>query len=124
VADRVTFAAGDFYRDELPPGHDLALLSAIIHQNSPEQNVELYRKAWRALVPGGRLLIRDHVMNEDHTGPAAGTLFAVNMLIGTLGGGTYSYAEIKATLEAAGFARSALIQPDEKMTGLIEAFKP
>ena len=32
-------SSGDFYKDELPTGHDLALLSAIIHQNSPVQNL-------------------------------------------------------------------------------------
>ena len=42
--DRVELAAGDFYLDELPGGCDLALLSAIIHQNSPTQNVEFYKK--------------------------------------------------------------------------------
>ena len=44
MLDRVRLVAGDFYEDELPGGHDLALLSAIIHQNSPEENVELFRK--------------------------------------------------------------------------------
>ncbi|MBW2071223.1 MAG: methyltransferase domain-containing protein, partial [Deltaproteobacteria bacterium] len=58
---RVELVAGDFYEDELPSGCDLALLSAIIHQNSPKQNLELYRKVHRALLPGGRILIRDHV---------------------------------------------------------------
>ena len=83
VMDRVALVAGDFYEDELPGGHDLALLSAIIHQNSTEQNIELYRKILRALVPGGRLVIRDHVMSPDHTQPATGAFFAVNMLVGT-----------------------------------------
>jgi SAM-dependent methyltransferase len=120
----IKFVAGDFYKDELPPGHDLALLSAIIHQNSPMENVELYRKIYRGLVPGGRLVIRDHVMSPDHTMPASGTLFAVNMLVVTPGGGTYSFEEIKASLESAGFIKIKLVQPDEQMSGLVEAFKP
>jgi len=62
MLSRVRLAAGDFYQDELPGGHDLAMLSAIIHQNSPAQNVELFQKVHRALVPGGRMVIRDHVM--------------------------------------------------------------
>jgi hypothetical protein len=123
VSDRVTFVAGDFYRDELPGGHDLALLSAIIHQNSPEQNIDLYKKVYRSLQGGGRLVIRDHVMTPDHTGPAAGTLFAVNMLVGTPGGSTYSFDEIAGNLGSAGFGNIRLLQPDERMNGLIEAFK-
>jgi predicted O-methyltransferase YrrM len=122
VLDRVTLVAGDFSTDELPGGHDLALLSAIIHQNSAEQNVDIYRKVHRALKPGGRLVIRDHVMSPDHTQPARGAIFAVNMLVGTEGGGTYSFAEIRSGLEAAGFTRVSLLQPDERMSGLVEGF--
>ncbi len=124
LLDRITLVAGDFYRDELPPGHDLALLSAIIHQNSPDQNLELYRRILRALEEGGRLVIRDHVMSQDHTQPLAGALFAVNMLVGTPGGGTYSFDEIREALTAAGYARIRLLQPDDRMNGLVEAFKP
>ena len=92
--DRVNLVAGDFYRDEFPPGHDLAFVSAIIHQNSPEQNLELYRKIYRALDDGGRVVIRDHVMSADRTSPKNGAIFAINMLVGTAGGGTYTFGEI------------------------------
>jgi len=122
VRDRITFVAGDFYKDELPAGHDIALLSAVIHQNSPGQNIELYRTIHRALRPGGRLVIRDHVMSPDHTRPARGALFAVNMLVVTPGGSTYSFDEIREGLKAAGFENIRLIQPDEQMNGLVEAF--
>jgi precorrin-6B methylase 2 len=124
LLDRIQLAAGDFYQDELPTGHDLALLSAIIHQNSPEQNTELYRKIFRALQPKGRLVIRDHVMSSDHTRPTRGAIFAVNMLVATAVGRTYSFEEIKSSLESAGFFNVNLIQPDERMTGLVEGFKP
>ncbi|MCE5264320.1 MAG: methyltransferase domain-containing protein [Deltaproteobacteria bacterium] len=124
MADRVTLAAGDFYADELPGGHDLALLSAIIHQNSPAENVALFRKVWRALVPGGRIVIRDHVMGPDRTEPVAGAIFAVNMLVNTDGGSTYTFGEIKAGLEEAGFVRVRLLKTGEQMDGLVEAFKP
>ena len=124
LLNRIQLVAGDFYKDELPTGHDLALLSAIIHQNSPEQNSELYQKILRALQPEGRLVIRDHVMSSDHTQPASGAFFAVNMLVVTAGGNTYSFEEIKSSLESAGFIKVNLIQPDERMNGLVEGFKP
>jgi len=120
---RVTLVAGDFYRDELPAGHDLVLLSAIIHQNSPAQNVELYRKCWRALEPGGRIVVRDHVMSPDHLRPLAGALFAINMLVSSEGGGTYSPAELRETLEAAGFVNVRLLRDGERMDALVEAEK-
>jgi len=124
LTDRVTIAAGDFHTDPLPPGHDLALLSAIIHMNSPEENRDLYRKTFSALVPGGRIVIRDHVMTPDRIAPGSGALFAVNMLVATPGGGTYTFEEIKAGLEAAGFENVRLIQAEDRMMGLVEAFRP
>ena len=124
LLDRVTLAPGDFYRDEFPPGHDLAFLSAIIHQNSPEQNVELYGKIFRSLDAGGRLVIRDHVMAPDRTRPKSGAIFAVNMLVGTAGGDTYTFEEIKADLSRAGFTRIALLREGKQMDALVEAFKP
>jgi predicted O-methyltransferase YrrM len=124
VLTRVKLAPGDFYRDEFPPGHDLAFASAIIHQNSPEQNLDLFQKVFRALVRGGRIVIRDHVMASDRTRPEDGAIFAVNMLVATSGGKTYTYDEIRDGLTQAGFIRVRLLQSGEHMDGLVEGFKP
>jgi predicted O-methyltransferase YrrM len=124
VLDRITLVGGDFYHDEFPPGHDLALISAIIHQNSPGENLDLYRKVFRALVPGGRIIIRDHIMEPDRTRPRDGAIFAVNMLVGTRGGNTYTLEEIHTDLVQAGFVRIRLLQQGERMDGLVEGFKP
>jgi ubiquinone/menaquinone biosynthesis C-methylase UbiE len=123
VLDRVTLVAGDFYRDELPGGHDLAFLSAVIHQNSLKQNVALFSKVFRALMPGGRIVIRDHIMTPDRTKPKDGAVFAVNMLLATPGGGTYTYGEVREALAQAGFTRINLLRTGEHMDGLVEAFK-
>jgi len=123
LGDRVELVTGDFYDDELPAGCDLALLSAIIHQNSPEQNQELYSKVYRALNPGGVILIRDHIMDESRTEPEDGTLFAVNMLINTPGGDTYTFEEVKGTLETAGFTGVKWIRVGKRMDSLVEAKK-
>lgn len=123
MMDRVNLVPGDFYTDELPTGHDLGLLSAIIHQNSPAENEELYRKLHRALDAGGRIVIRDHVMSPDHTRPTEGALFAVNMLAGTKGGGTYTFEEIASGLAAAGFVSIRQIQ-SKAMFSLVEGYKP
>jgi len=123
MLDRVHLVAGDFYEDELPGGHDLALLSAIIHQNSPMRNVELFRKVLRAILPGGRLIIRDHVMEPGRTEPKDGTIFAVNMLVNTAGGSTYTFDEIRGWLEEAGFVNVSFLKVGQHMDALVEAFK-
>jgi predicted O-methyltransferase YrrM len=124
LLDRVEIAEGDFYVDPLPGGHDLVLLSAIVHQNSPAQNRALYEKCLGALEPGGSLVIRDILMDETHTEPPGGTLFALNMLVATEGGGTYSYEEIRSDLESAGFVDVQLIQRSMWMDGLVSARRP
>ncbi|MCJ7809749.1 MAG: methyltransferase domain-containing protein, partial [Desulfobulbaceae bacterium] len=123
LADRVNIVAGNFYKDQLPGGCDLALLSAIIHQNSPEQNVALFRKIHRVLNPGGVLLIRDHIMDAARTDPPAGALFALNMLVNTSAGDTYTFSEVKENLETAGFMEVKLIRSGKKMDCLVEAKK-
>jgi len=123
MLDRVKFFPGDFYKDELPPGNDIVLLSAIIHQNSLEQNDILYSKIYQAMDFGGRIIVRDHVMSTDKTEPLEGAMFAVNMLASTMGGGTYTFDEIKDGLVKAGFTRISLIQT-KGMFSLIEGFKP
>lgn len=122
--DRVELIAGDFYHDALPGGCDLALLSAIIHQNSPGQNLELYRKIFQSLDPGGMLVIRDHIMDDSRTQPPEGALFAINMLVNTPGGDTYTLEEITRDLEAAGFANVRLLRSGERMDALVGATKP
>ena len=124
MLDRVTLVAGDFYRDELPPGHDLVFVSAIIHQNSPEENRDLFSKAFRSLESGGRVVIRDHIMDPDRTRPEDGAIFAVNMLVGTAGGRTYTFDEIRQGLTEAGFVNVRFLQSGSHMDGIVEAYKP
>jgi hypothetical protein len=124
LTDRVSFVDGDFYKDDLPGGHDLVLLSAIIHQNSIDENIDLYRKAFHALTPGGAILIRDHIMNDARTKPPAGAMFAINMLVNTSGGDTYTLEEVKDGLEKAGFVNVRLVRTGERMDSLVEARKP
>ena len=121
---RINLVPGDFYKDEFPKNHDLAFVSAIIHQNSPEQNLQLFLKVFRSLDPGGRIIIRDHVMDPDRTRPKDGAIFAVNMFVATAGGNTYTFDEIKTWLTQAGFVNTHLLLPGEHMDALVEAFKP
>lgn len=123
LADRVRLVAGDLYTDELPCGADLAWVSAIIHMNSREQNRELYAKVHAALADAGRILIRDVVMEVDRTRPAGGALFAVNMLVATEGGGTFTFEEIRDDLQSAGFTDVHRARTDQMMSSVVEATK-
>ncbi len=102
LSDRIDIAAGDYNRDELPTGFDLVFLSAIIHSNSPQQNQSLFDKVSRSLNPGGRIVISDFIMNDDRVSPAFGAFFALNMLVNTPEGDTYTEQEVKEWITTAG----------------------
>ncbi|MDI9432470.1 MAG: methyltransferase [Sedimentisphaerales bacterium] len=123
LLDRVTVVPGDYNHDDLPGGADLAWLSAIAHQNSREQNRVLFARIHTALAAGGTLVIRDVVLNESRIEPPAGALFAVNMLVGTEGGNSYTFEEYRDDLIMAGFADVELLYQDEGMHSLIRARK-
>jgi len=123
LGNRVTLVPGDFYTDELPDGADIAWLGAICHQNSREQNCALFAKVHKALKDGGVVVIRDMVMDPSHTSPEGGALFAVNMLVATEGGGTYTFDEYRQDLCEAGFGKVILVHRDEFMNSLIRAEK-
>jgi predicted O-methyltransferase YrrM len=122
-SNRIKLVAGDYYKDKLPDGADFAWLSAVAHQNSREQNRELFTKIYNALQKTGVLVIRDVVMDESRTQPEAGALFAVNMLVSTEGGGTYTLDEFRDDLLQAGFQKVTLLHKDESMNSLIRADK-
>ncbi len=99
------FIEGNYLTKEFGNGYDLVLLSAIIHINSFEQNKMLIEKCVGALNQNGMVIINDFVMNEDRTEPYHGALFALNMLVGTECGDTYTETEIREWLEAAGIKK-------------------
>ena len=99
---QISTVVGDYRKDELPGGFDLVFLSAIVHANSVEENRRLIRKCAFATEPGGRVVILDQIMNEDRTAPASAAMFALNMLVGTGGGDTYTESEVRAWMSEAG----------------------
>jgi len=100
----VTTAVGDYLVDPLPAGFDLVFLSAVIHSNSASQNARLIKSCAAALNPGGRVAVVDWVMDEDRVAPPAGALFALNMLVATDHGDTFTEAEVRGWMDNAGLA--------------------
>jgi cyclopropane fatty-acyl-phospholipid synthase-like methyltransferase len=117
LGGKIDTVAGDYNTDEMPPGYDLAFLSAIIHINSPEQNIELIKRVSRALKPGGRVVISDFIMDDDRVHPPFGAFFALNMLVNTDSGDTYTESEVKEWLEQAGM--TFVERKETRSTGLI-----
>jgi ubiquinone/menaquinone biosynthesis C-methylase UbiE len=105
LSNLISVVGGDYTVDPLVNGFDLVFMSAIIHSNSSEINKQLFRKAFEALNPRGRLVVLDYIMNDDGTSPAAGAYFSLNMLVGTREGDSYKESEVRDWMEDAGFNR-------------------
>lgn len=120
LADRIRLRPGDLLHDLFSTGFDLVLLSAICHSFSPEQNRDLFRRAYQALDPGGRIVVREFILDPDKTSPRWAALFSLNMLVGTESGASYSEPEYAAWLRDAGFTgvqRVNLAGPSGLMIG-------
>ncbi|MGA3026333.1 MAG: methyltransferase [Bryobacteraceae bacterium] len=123
VAERVRVRAGDLRSDRLGEGYDLVFASAICHMLSPAENLNLLQRCREALAPGGRVVIQDFILEADKTAPRFAALFALNMLVGTRGGSSYSEPEYAGWLGEAGF-REIRHQRLPGITGLMIGLRP
>ncbi len=103
LQDRITTVAGDYDLDPIGTGFDVVYISNIIHSMAPAKTLALLKKAHAALVPGGRLLLKDFFLEDSRTEPVPCAQFSVNMLVHSEGGKSYTRSETLALLEEAEF---------------------
>jgi ubiquinone/menaquinone biosynthesis C-methylase UbiE len=123
LADRFSFVAGDLLEADFGSGHTVATLGHILHSEGMERSRALLAKTFHALAPGGTIAIAEFLVNADRTGPVNGLFFAVNMLVNTDTGDTYSFEEIRSWLEHAGFKNARTLEAPGP-SPLILATKP
>jgi predicted O-methyltransferase YrrM len=119
LSDKIDVVEGDANVDELPRGYDLVFMSQLLHSNSPAENEALIANGAASLNAGGRLVIQDFVVDDGRTGPPQPVIFALNMLVNTAAGDTYTEAEIRGWMEAAGLADVARVDTDVETTLMI-----
>ena len=103
LTDRYTFVEGDLATADFGTGHHVATLGHILHSEGESRSRALIEKVFNALAPGGTIAIQEFLVNADRTGPLNGLIFAVNMLVNTDEGDTFSFEEISSWLIEAGF---------------------
>ena len=103
LQSRIEVRKADFLVEEISGGYDLVFLSSVLSTCSEVQNRLLLKKVQRSLNPGGRVLIRDYMLDDGKACPAHASLFSVCMLVATAGGRVYSRAELKNWLREARF---------------------
>jgi SAM-dependent methyltransferase len=123
LADRFTFVEGDLLEADFGSGHSVATLGHILHSEGEERSRKLLKKTFAALGSGGTIAIAEFLVNQDRKGPLGGLIFAVNMLVNTDAGGTYSAEEIGGWLGEAGFTNVRTL-PAPGPSPLILATRP
>ena len=124
VGDRFTYVAGDLDSADFGKNHQIATLGHILHSEGIERSKSLLKKTFAVLAPSGTIAIAEWLVAEDRNGPPPGLIFAVNMLVNTERGDTFSFGEISRWLTAAGFTNPRLVEELPCPSPLILATKP
>jgi hypothetical protein len=102
MADRVTFAEGDYHVDPVTGEYDAVWLSHILHAEGPDGCRTIIEKALGALVPGGLIMVHDFFLEASCDAPLFPALFNLNMLLGTREGRSYTESQVTAMLADCG----------------------
>jgi len=113
---RIRLVPGNYRTDPIPGTYDVVFLSNIIHGEDDEENRRLMAKLFSNLEPGGRVIVKDHILDETRANPPVGAIFSLLMLLTTAGGRCYSFNEIKTWMERAGFSRIQQIDLPHPLT--------
>lgn len=101
-AGRVSVEAGDMLAGELPDGFDLHLVSNVLHDWDEPVVKQILAKSYRALKPGGMLVIHDAHLNDAKSGPLPVAKYSA-LLMHSTEGKCYSLSETRSYLEEVGF---------------------
>jgi O-methyltransferase domain/Dimerisation domain len=120
VADRVRFAAGSFFENDLPKA-DVVTMGHILHDWDLPTKKMLVRKAFEALPAGGAFIVYESIIDDARTTNAFGLMMSLNMLIETPGGFDYTGADCAGWMTEAGFSSTRvehLVGPDSMVIGI------
>ena len=110
VADRFNTIDGDFHQVDFGDRtYDYAIYGHIAHQETPADNVAVFRKFRRALKPGGTLVVNDFILDDGRNGHPFAMLFASQMLLATKGGFTWRQSDYRTWLTEAGFTSVEIV---------------
>ncbi|BBB33371.1 O-methyltransferase family protein [Thermotomaculum hydrothermale] len=100
----IHYIEGDYLKDSIGEGYDVILLSNIIHAHGKDEVIKIFKRCNNALKDKGRIIIHDFLVNEDRVSPPWSVFFAINMLVHTKNGDTYTEREIREFFKEANFS--------------------
>lgn len=102
LGERAQVHGGDFRRDALPAGADIASLVRVLYDHDDATALDILRAVHRALPPGGSLLVAEPMAGAPGA-PRMGDAYFGMYLLAMRGGRARSAAELTALLHRAGF---------------------
>lgn len=110
MTGRFDYLPGNFREVDFGKGvYDLAILGHICHSEGERHTRTLFRRIRQALKPGGQLLIAEFLADEERKEALFPLLFALNMLVNTEEGDTFTRSELEQWLGEAGFGAVAFL---------------
>jgi predicted O-methyltransferase YrrM len=123
LESQVDFIEGDFLKDPVTGTYGTVWASHIIHAYGEQNNIELLEKIYLAVEPGGQFYLQDFFLDSTMASPAPSAVFAINMLVNTAEGRTYSFDEVTGWLKSVGFTDIA-IEDTPPGADIISCVKP
>jgi ubiquinone/menaquinone biosynthesis C-methylase UbiE len=124
VGARYRFVPGDLHAVDFGAGHAIATLGHILHSEGEERSRRLLAKTFDALASGGNIAIAEILADAGRNGPLPALLFAVNMLVNSECGDTFTLEEITDWLYSAGFQQVRTVEAPGLAPRIILATKP
>lgn len=108
VGERHSLAPGSAFDVDYGSGYDIVLLTNFLHHFDEKTCVKLLKKVRSALKKGGKAVTLEFVPDETRVSPPGAATFSMMMLGTTPQGDAYTFSELKAMCQAAGFAKNTL----------------
>ncbi len=117
VSDRVTTQGGDFTRDALPTGCDVAIMASNLPQYNRDIISAVIQKAFDALEPSGEMHLIGEMLEDDRSGPLDAAIWGLYEVMSNSTGIAHTRGDCMGYFEKAGFTG---IEASEFVPGILK----
>ena len=124
MTNRVRYIPSNALNVEWPSEQDAILMSYLFSGVPGVEVPRLIQYAFDSLVPGGKFLVHDFMVNDDRTGPVLAALWQLQHMAFTPDAHSVTAGWLKAEMKKVGFIDIQDIQIIQGLTQLVHARKP
>lgn len=119
LGSRVSFSAGDFFKDPLPPA-EVYILGHVLHDWGMDAKRVLLQRTYDALPQGGAVIVNEMLIDDERKVNAAGLLMSLNGLVMSPDAFDFTGADCRGWMADAGFRDTYvehLVGPESMVVG-------